>query len=199
MRYLNYFVLSLFSTILFFTPNQVFSITDENFALMEMEQQLSDSAKLEAQTPYLILENMFEYGEMPTREELHGWFSGRCYLGSNENKPINTLLMGEYSYNNGPLFPNSFHLVSILNGSQPEDYYDYLTEEKISGINNWLINNRKYISVAEEDSGALASSYIDNTTNARYMIKKKNNYYIEAVKENLDITLYCYYFKKVKD
>lgn len=204
MKHVTILILFSLSISSFFISNYALSSTDENPALREMEQKLSDSSKEEAKTPFMTLKEMYESGTMPTIDGLFGWFSGRCYHEQTQEEATSGILIGEYHRYSGPLFPRSMKIFRYSSYSS-EDTYDILTVEEINYIEKAISSNKQNTSIAEESDGTLSTTTIlrsDDRYYTVFKIKKVGDYYVVHSKlfiyNRCENESYCYYFKKVK-
>lgn len=149
----------------------------------------------------------------PSREDLRGWFAGRCYTYDMPRTPIGVLLAGldQKIDNNdgGPLFPpkKDFRLAMIQRWDDAMDYFDNMTKEKEAAIEEWLPSVFADSTSAKTVEGSLASR--NEKSNLEYRVRKLikdgatlwigNNVVlgdgssIEAGKT----ASFCYFFKKV--
>lgn len=157
--------------------------------------------------PYAQLDEMFEFGILPAIEDVHGWYSGRCYSSVDHVKPMNTLLLGklEEIEDGGPLFPPmktkiaAFHLWDKL-----PNYFDTISDELAGTIQNKL----KWDSWSE--AGTVLSDslfFFDHNVTGLYYtqvnshIRKYDNFLINRLESRVTekVEYICYYFKKVRD
>jgi hypothetical protein len=134
-----------------------------------------------------------------------GWYTGRCYMLADPDKPVGTLLMIDSrtrSGRNGPMFdadvPKFVFAVQNSSFSSPSAY-DAPTVEMISHYSEYLskvFENDEY-SVAFERDRAQVSEF--KLGDARWSIRHDGKYFFGRVaKLNGDLTSgYCYFFKRV--
>lgn len=164
---------------------------------------------------YETLNLFFENGTLPTKAEVTGWWSGRCYGKESQNSPVGMLLLAlsvtippSSNDNNGPLFPpavptKSFNIVlaNINQFGDTPDRYDNLTPDDKRRFENFIESDFKfYISTTAE--GSLSSR--NESGNLKYLVRKYQNYFITKVVflrdqdtfKSGDIFASCYFFKK---
>ena len=140
---------------------------------------------------------MYSQGSLPTKDELYGWFTGRCYHYKLQNTASGEILIGAYDEaDGGPLFPNPFKIMFLFKYGGEADVFDELTPEEISSVSESIGKEISGKSEAKEVDGALESEVYGKDT--RYRVKKFNNYYIGKMLDDKGSThLNCYFFKKV--
>lgn len=154
----------------------------------------------------------YDQATEPTVEDLSGWYTGRCYQVSDQNRSLSQLLVGESReipqnpQDHGPLFPptTEFKIMLIIYPSQPANFYDNLTDEIVQEVQSLIENNLSKITVATHVDGALASQYSEG--DLEYRIRKSGNFLFSKLVLLRDISNYkagdtaffCYYFKKVR-
>ncbi|MDO8757053.1 MAG: hypothetical protein Q7J64_03480 [Elusimicrobiota bacterium] len=166
---------------------------------------LTDTAD---ETYFKQLEKLYAQGMLPLKENLTGWFAGRCYKYDSPGSPKGGLLVGlrhTVGGDNGPLFPpkSDFRILSI-DSFLGADLFDDITmgeESELSSIVNSGFNS---VTAAVAIDGALASKHMAG--NLEYRIRKHGSFFIESAialgdSESLkagDTYAMCYYFKKVR-
>lgn len=163
---------------------------------------LSEASRAEAlfvasstETIFKQLEALYAQGALPSKAELSGWFSGRCYDLPSPNKPVGVLLAGVLNAgDNGPLFPPNLELrLGLVGAAGPSDY-DELTPVEEKQVAKILESELPKAIVAREKEGALAMTY--NSFENR--VRRYGTYFIARGAVKQAPNMFCYFFKKVK-
>jgi hypothetical protein len=147
---------------------------------------------------------LYDKGDLPSKEDVTGWFTGRCYKYDAQNEPIGGLLAAGPKENaNGPLFPEPvFRMVDQMNGNV--DYFDSITPSKESEINFYLSSDQGARTTVTETEKSFASK--TTSGNLEYRVRRNGSYLIEKVffpddngyrAAGAPLRL-CYYFQKVR-
>lgn len=152
------------------------------------------------------LQKLYALGTSPSKEDLTGWFAGRCYKHGSPSRPEGALLTGVQKVvgdDNGPLFPqkSDFRIASLT--SSRVDYFDHLTTDKELEIDSLVSSIFGKLTTAVEIDGALVSKH--ETSNFEYRVRKYNAFFIGSMAllkdyrdlKSGDVYGACYYFKKV--
>ncbi|MFC1522990.1 hypothetical protein ACFL6Y_11335 [Elusimicrobiota bacterium] len=162
------------------------------------------------------LNKLYDNGKLPTKQELKGWFTGRCFDHGTPDYPTGNLLVGDermHEADSGPLFPPrlEFRICSIDNNSASPDFFDEITPGTTLKIMQVLGSIYSQMSIAEEADNSLASKYKGGEFEFR--VRKYKSYFVmratrltDTVDDKGRIILKagdafsaCYYFKKVHD
>lgn len=168
-----------------------------------------------ARTHFDALKGYYAQGRVPTKKEVTGWFSGRCFSVDTPNVPEGNMLVGgTYQAANvpdsGPLFPPrpAPFRVAVIRGefSDSADLFDHMTPSHINDIMA-LLSSDEHVSAAVIRERSLTSSYKDG--NAVYHVRRYGSYFIVSTVGLADDAgtgvkagkagSMCYFFKKVHD
>lgn len=113
------------------------------------------------------LETKFGNGALPTKNELTGWFAGRCYKEPRWSEPVGAMLAGVEKPDrsgNGPLF-SPFRLTTVVINTEHSayrpgfkvDYFDEPTVETRASIAETVSTLYDQATTAVETDGGLSS------------------------------------------
>lgn len=159
------------------------------------------------------LAEIYARAARPSKNELLGWFSGRCYRGSQPFSPEEGLLAGILSatddVDHGPLFPSRSHFkVGIFQHSgsaRGAAYFDDMSPEETADVAASIAPIfHSDISIAAEIDGAIASN--SSPLRVEYRIRKHGRYFLAAVlpldkpdsSDKAGEVAMCYFFKKLR-
>ena len=162
-------------------------------------------------TQFSQLEAVFSQGTFPQKEDLLGWYSGRCFSKHSRNSPQNSLLIGwedRIEGDGGPLFPaqnvpnNMLRYLSIAKDHGADDnpsYFDHPLEEDIETIKAFQESDlgKQIAGEALEDSGSLVRMTLLQPSD-RWHLRKHLNYLVLKTLLHDELVSYCYYFKKIR-
>ncbi|MBE8221525.1 MAG: hypothetical protein HAW60_02230 [Bdellovibrionales bacterium] len=153
------------------------------------------------------LGDMFTKGKLPTKKSTYGWWSGRCYMSTDQKIPKNSLLASrsiKVGTNNGPAFPAKYAHQMLIGEAlgKPADFYDDISNQKDS-LKNYIEKPEERKVLAQKENGSLASRY--ELGNLKFSIRKYKDYFVGQLTALVDydsgsagsVYANCYYFKKV--
>lgn len=163
------------------------------------------------ETRFSDLVQRFETAATPTRNEIKGWWSGRCFYPKTPDAAENALLVGTSELiggSQGPLYPprEAYKIIHLVWTGKSADVYDEPSREIIDSVAGLLSNGGLTgVSEAVETQGSLASS--NTPGNLEWRIRKNGPYFFEEsiiLRTNNDykageIFAACYYFKKIHE
>lgn len=173
-------------------------------------------------THYGQLVDTFNQSSATAKEELLGWWSGRCFRPQNPNQAFGTIIVGKNieiqhgNPNDGPLFPpyvETIHHYNVFGrgfqgADAPAGYFDELNPEKTNFIESLISRGQLISSYSANKSlkidfhqGNLhisSRSYIDAQTNAKYFLTRLQVMSNQPPYWAGDEFAICYFFKKVR-
>lgn len=150
---------------------------------------------------------------LPAREELSGWWNGRCFHHQDRQKPMGGLLVAQdLGSELGPLFPSTKagKIVLLVHQTNPTGF-DLVSRDAEAESKKWLEDNGHRVTRTATRNRALASMYLSvNGTpvdwQVRRLMRDGKLYYVMLSSQLIDTsggkegdTMFaCYFFEKAK-
>lgn len=199
MKYLNLKNLAM-STALFLSSLQSFAIVPASTTTLEQSHiPMTLKEEPQGQDPFVILENLFAAGTVPTIDDLTGWRTGRCFHIANHFEAYNGLLVGWTSRPNGdpgPLIPQEdvINILSLHRPDKPANVYDAPDALLINEVEQYLAGSSSSFPATLVD-GSYNVTFNRHTT---WIFRKSGNYVVKKWLSNNVLFGMCYFFNKIR-
>ncbi len=157
-------------------------------------------AASEFPTDFEELGEMFDQGTLPTKEEIFGWWSGRCYNARKPSKPEAGLLTYRviiHPDNRNDFPPRTAQQMIFVSDRRtlPANYFDNNLSEFKNDVKELTRMFDNEVFTTKEQEGSLVSA----NEFTHYSLKKYGDYFVGQVFDLNTHTVIanCYYFKKV--
>ncbi len=156
----------------------------------------NQAPKLDPESRFASLAQMYEQGELVSIDEIQGWHSGRCFSVEAQNKATNALMaktVVKTGNDEGPAFPSpelNYIIVGVHFDSEykalPAHYFDHYDgnadSENFNSIINTAISSGNTSSVKSVDIQEPIQWSLDVEKNGRldvlYKVKKNGEYIV---------------------
>ncbi|MBE8222149.1 MAG: hypothetical protein HAW60_05410 [Bdellovibrionales bacterium] len=148
--------------------------------------------------------NMFSKGALPEKEELYGWWSGRCYRNKSQDTPTAALMYTQKikDADHGPVFSGKENFrMSLLLASTPSNKFDQISKDEIEEFKEIIkqtkakLKQSKAKIITKEKDGSLVSTL--GRPYYTLSLRKYRHYFVGELNWRGDIRQNCYFFKKV--
>lgn len=151
-------------------------------------------------TPWHVLRDYFENGELAHVDDIIGVTAGRCVGSEQKHRLIAGVLVGKRYMNEsdgGPLFPPEeyYQYFPVVNHQVPVNYFDNYTPQIRQSVDSAVRGfepNFSRIQIEGNDLRIYA-----NGNGVAYSIRKNGNYIVLESKVNGYVAGYCYYYLPV--